>query len=220
MQTIHRNSERLSRLVTDLLDLSKLEAGRTELRLARADLNEIAADAVAALASVAAVEGQRLTVRTQADTLPITADPGRLEQIVTNLVSNALQHTPSGGEIVVTTWTDADGPCLSVTDDGVGISTVDQQHLFDKFYQGVNTLTHKRGGSGLGLAIVKQLTELHGGRIEVQSKLGRGSSFTVRLPFSPPLGALAAPPTATRRRARRARRAPPAPAAPPTPTTP
>jgi signal transduction histidine kinase len=67
----------------------------------------------------------------------------------------------------------------------VGISTVDQQHLFDKFYQGVNALTHKRGGSGLGLAIVKQLTELHGGRIAVQSRLGQGSTFTVRLPIAP-----------------------------------
>ncbi|HEX2326535.1 MAG TPA: ATP-binding protein [Chloroflexota bacterium] len=185
VQTIHRNTDRLSRLVTDLLDLSKLEAGRTELRPARADLNEIAADAVAALESVAGREGQRLSVRTEAETLPLTADPGRLEQIVTNLVSNALQYTPAGGQIVVSTWTEGAEACLAVSDDGVGISTVDQQHLFDKFYQGVNTLTHKRGGSGLGLAIVKQLTELHGGRIAVQSRLGQGSTFTVRLPIAP-----------------------------------
>jgi two-component system phosphate regulon sensor histidine kinase PhoR len=218
VQTIHRNSERLSRLVTDLLDMSKLESGRTELRLARTDLNEIAADAVAALESVAAVEGQRLTVSTQAETLPLTADPGRLEQIVTNLISNALQYTPSGGEIVVATWTDAEGACLSVADNGVGISTVDQQHLFDKFYQGINTLTHKRGGSGLGLAIVKQLTELHGGRIDVLSKLGRGSSFTVHLPFSPPLGALPAPVTPATPVASPA--VPPAAGAPVTPATP
>jgi signal transduction histidine kinase len=196
LETIHRNSERLSRLVTDLLDLSKLESGRTELRPTRTDLNEIVADAVAALEPVAEREGQRLEVRTRAETLPVTADPGRLEQIVTNLVSNALQYTPKGAEIVVSTWTEpaGEGPggsaggghaCLAVTDDGVGISTVDQQHLFDKFYQGVNALTHKRGGSGLGLAIVKQLTELHGGRVTVQSKLGQGSCFTVRLPLDP-----------------------------------
>jgi two-component system phosphate regulon sensor histidine kinase PhoR len=189
VQTIHRNTDRLSRLVTDLLDLSKLEAGRTELRSARTDLNEIAADAVAALEPVAAREGQRLSVRTEAETLPLTADPGRLEQIVTNLVSNALQYTPAGGQIVVSTWVEEGESCrqacLAVSDDGVGISTVDQQHLFDKFYQGVNALTHKRGGSGLGLAIVKQLTELHGGRIAVQSRLGQGSTFTVRLPIAP-----------------------------------
>ena len=150
-------------------------------------------------------EGQRLTVRTQADTLPLTADPGRLEQIVTNLVSNALQYTPSGGEIVVSTWTDADGACLSVTDDGVGISTVDQQHLFDKFYQGVNTLTHKRGGSGLGLAIVKQLTELHGGRSTCRASSAGGAAS----PCASPSARRSRPgrPRRPTRRPRRPRRA-------------
>ncbi|MGH2352577.1 MAG: sensor histidine kinase, partial [Chloroflexota bacterium] len=186
VQTIHRNADRLSRLVTDLLDLSKLESGRIELRLARADLNEIVADAVAALEPVAARDGQRLVARALQETLPLTADHGRLEQIVANLVSNACQYTPAGGEIVVTTWAEGDEICLSVADNGVGISTADQQHLFDKFYQGVNALTHKRGGSGLGLAIVKHLVESHGGRISVQSKLGLGSTFTVRLPIKPP----------------------------------
>jgi signal transduction histidine kinase len=185
IQTIHRNADRLSRLVTDLLDLSKLESGRTELRVTRVDLNEIVADAAASLEPVASREGQRLRVETRQETLPITADSGRLEQIVANLVSNALQYTPDGGEVVVRTWTEGNEACLVVADNGVGISTVDQQHLFDKFYQGVNTLTHKRGGSGLGLTIVKQLTELHGGRIVVQSKLGQGSIFTVRLPLVP-----------------------------------
>ncbi len=184
VQTIHRNADRLSRLVTDLLDLSKLESGRIELRPARVDLNEIAVDATAALEPVAAREGQRLTVRTSQETLPLTADHGRLEQIVTNLVSNALQYTPGGGEIVVSTWTEGDEACLAVSDNGIGISTLDQQHLFDKFYQGVNALTHKRGGSGLGLTIVKHLTELHHGHVSVQSKLGQGSTFTVRFPIS------------------------------------
>jgi two-component system phosphate regulon sensor histidine kinase PhoR len=206
IQTIHRNADRLSRLVTDLLDLSKLESGRTELRVTRVDLNEIVADAAASLEPVASREGQLLRVETRQETLPLTADPGRLEQIVANLVSNALQYTPDGGEVVVRTWTEGDEACLVVADNGVGISTVDQQHLFDKFYQGVNTLTHKRGGSGLGLTIVKQLTELHGGRIVVQSKLGQGSTFTVRLPLVP------TGPTAT------ASPASPAPRPPPRPT--
>ncbi|HEX2186475.1 MAG TPA: ATP-binding protein, partial [Chloroflexota bacterium] len=188
METIHRNADRLGRLVTDLLDLSKLESGRVELRLARVDLNEIVADAVAALEPVAAHEGQRLRVQARQETLPLTADHGRLEQIVTNLISNALKYTPPGGEVVATTWTEGEQACLAVSDNGVGISTVDQQHLFDKFYQGVNALTHKQGGSGLGLTIVKHLTELHGGRISVQSKLGAGSTFTVRLPLKPPVG--------------------------------
>ncbi|MDQ3702568.1 MAG: cell wall metabolism sensor histidine kinase WalK, partial [Chloroflexota bacterium] len=211
VQTIHRNADRLSRLVTDLLDLSKLESGRIELRPSRVDLNEIVADSTAALEPMASREGQRLTVRTSPATLPMTADHGRLEQIVTNLVSNALQYSPPGGEIVVTTWREADpvaadaagksahegeadleteaqdqgSVCLAVSDNGIGISTLDQQHLFDKFYQGVNALTHKRGGSGLGLTIVKHLAELHGGHVSVLSKLGHGSTFTVRLPLTP-----------------------------------
>jgi signal transduction histidine kinase len=143
------------------------------------------ADVLAALGSVAERDGLTLINRATAGSLPLTADPGRLEQIVTNLVSNACQYTAAGGEIVVSTWRVDGHVFLSVADNGVGISTVDQQHLFDKFYQGVNALTHKRGGSGLGLTIVKHLAELHDGQVSVQSKLGSGSTFTVRLPEQP-----------------------------------
>jgi two-component system phosphate regulon sensor histidine kinase PhoR len=193
VQTIHRNADRLSRLVTDLLDLSKLESGRIELRLARVDLNEIVADVLAALQPVADREGQRLLNRTSGEALPLIADHERVEQIITNLVSNAIQYTPEGGEIAVRTWREGGDVYLAVTDNGVGISTVDLQHLFDKFYQGVNALTHKRGGSGLGLTIVKYLAELHGGSVSVQSKLGAGSTFTIRLPVSPPADGRAEP---------------------------
>jgi two-component system phosphate regulon sensor histidine kinase PhoR len=194
VQTIHRNADRLGRLVTDLLDLSKLESGRTELRLGRVDLSEIAADVAGALQPVAERHAQHIVLDVCDTPLTLIGDHGRVEQIVTNLVSNACQYTPEGGTITVKTWLEGDAACISVADDGVGISTVDQQHLFDKFYQGVNALTRKGGGSGLGLTIVKHLTELHGGRIAVQSKLGSGSTFTVRLPRTPvPQPALTVP---------------------------
>ncbi len=192
LQTIYRNADRLSRLVTDLLDIGKLESGKVELRLARVDLNEVAADVVAALEPVAAREAQQLHLHTTEPSLTLVADHARLEQIITNLVSNALQYTQSGGEIIVRTWREGQTACLSVADNGAGISTIDQQHLFDKFYQGVNAHTRKRGGSGLGLTIVKHLVELHGGCVAVQSKLGAGSTFTVKLPLAPPV-ATAAP---------------------------
>jgi signal transduction histidine kinase len=185
VETIHRNADRLGRLVTDLLDLGKLESGRVELRLAPVDLNEVVADVVAALQAVAERGGVQLVVRGDSGPLTLLADHGRVEQIVTNLVSNACQYTPEGGEVTVSTWRAQDEVYLAVSDNGIGISTVDQQHLFDKFYQGVNTLTHKRGGSGLGLTIVKHLAELHGGHVAVQSKLGSGTTFTVRLPAAP-----------------------------------
>jgi two-component system phosphate regulon sensor histidine kinase PhoR len=192
VRTIHRNADRLSRLVRDLLDISKLESGRVDLRLARVDLNEVVADAVAAVEPVARQQAQRLAVVASEPALVLVADNERLEQIVANLVSNACQYTQDGGEIVVSTWREGDEACLSVADSGVGISTIDQQHLFDKFYQGVSALTHKRGGSGLGLTIVKRLVDLHGGRIAVQTKLGVGSTFTVRLPVDPANAGVAA----------------------------
>ncbi|MBI3974718.1 MAG: PAS domain-containing protein [Chloroflexi bacterium] len=185
LQKIYQNADRLSRLVTDLLDISKLESGRFDLRLVRVDLNEVVADVVAALEPVAKRENQRLIVRTKGPSLPLVADHDRLEQIVTNLVSNACQYTQEDGDIVVSTWREGDEACLTIADNGAGISSVDQLHLFDKFYQGVNALTRRRGGSGLGLTIVKHLTELHGGHISVQSRPGVGSTFAVRLPLTP-----------------------------------
>jgi PAS domain S-box-containing protein len=195
LQTIYRNADRLSRLVTDLLDIGKLESGKVELHPARVDLNEVAADVVTALQPVAAREAQRLLLRTAEPSLTLVADHARLEQIITNLVSNALQYTQSGGEIVVSTWREGQTACLSVADNGAGISTIDQQHLFDKFYQGVNAHTRKRGGSGLGLTIVKHLVELHGGCVSVQSKLGEGSTFTVKLPLAPPVAGMVPAPS-------------------------
>jgi len=112
----------------------------------------------------------------------VFADSQRLEQVLGNLLSNALRYTPSGGRIVVRAWADEQGAALAVQDSGVGIAPDDLPHVFERFYRADPSRSRADGGSGLGLAIVKQIVEAHGGQVEVQSLPEQGATFTVRLP--------------------------------------
>jgi signal transduction histidine kinase len=177
------NVERLTALVNDLLDLARIEAGRLELRLSPVDLRMIVAEVVEALAPQAAAKGLPMEVMAARDVPLLTGDPDRLYQVVLNLVGNAVKFTDAG-RVAVTVRADGHWVELSVVDTGIGIAPDAAPHVFEEFLQ-EGDAARRAGGAGLGLSIVKRLVHLHGGTVRVESELGRGSVFTVRLPATP-----------------------------------
>jgi PAS domain S-box-containing protein len=175
-QTVH-----LTRLVDDLLDVARVTEGKVDLRRQRVDLREIVHRCVDALAHAGRTAAHRLVV--DGETAPVFGDPARLEQVVSNLVDNALKYTPAGGSVFVHVGTDGDHAVLRVRDTGEGIRPELLANIFDVFVQQPQALDRARGGLGLGLALVKRFVELHGGAVTAASSgPGLGSEFTVRLP--------------------------------------
>jgi len=171
--------------VDDLLDVSRLELGKVQLQIQPLDLNSAVAAATEACMPAATARGHRMEVRLSREPLVISADPVRLEQVISNLVTNAAKFTPEGGEITVEAAGDADTAVVTVRDSGVGIGSDMLDSVFDLFTQDSSTLERSEGGLGIGLTIVKRLVELHGGTIEVRSAgHGRGAEFTARFPKS------------------------------------
>ena len=200
---IGRQTVRLSRLVDDLLDVARVTSGKVALRLEPTDLRELAERAVRGLREAGRAGDHRLVV--EGDSIRVNGDPTRLEQVVNNLLDNALKYTSRGGEIRVTTERAGSDAVMRVCDTGEGISSELGARVFDLFVQEPQALDRSRGGLGLGLALVKQLVELHGGSVAMTSRgPGLGSEFTVRLPaiVAGPEPARAAPaaPAAQRRR--------------------
>lgn len=181
-QEIHKGSSSMVRLVDDLLDISRIESGQLALRLRQTDLESLLRSVVVAFGSQA--EGHPLSVELPAGRLPgIVADPERIRQVVSNLVSNAIRYSPTGTDIVVRGRTGAGVVRIEVEDHGVGIAADEQRRVFERFYRGSAALTSQLRGSGLGLAIVKHLVEAHGGEVGVDSHLGAGSTFWFTLPL-------------------------------------
>jgi CheY-like chemotaxis protein len=179
IQHIHRSGEHLLTLINDVLDLTKIEAGRIELQHEAFDLGGALAESVEGLRPLA--ERKRIAVVVDAEAGVISADRGRLRQIVYNLLSNAIKFTPEDGRIEVEArWTEDDAS-IAVIDNGVGIAADDLQRIFDEFSQ-VGDIKAREAGTGLGLALSRRLAEAHGGTIAVTSELGRGTRFEVRLP--------------------------------------
>ena len=175
----------LARLVDDLQTLSLAEAGQLPLRKERVDLTELLSDVVTSFSSQAEALGVDLRMETHGDptTLFFTADPGRLDQVLGNLVHNALQHTPQGGSITLQAEPVQAGVRLQVSDTGEGIPAEDLPFIFDRFWRGDRSRARAGGASsGLGLAICKQLVQAHGGRIDAESQVGKGTTFTIELP--------------------------------------
>ena len=184
VEHIHNDSLHLLDLINDILDLSKVESGRIELRLETFDLAPLIEDAVASIRSLA--ESRALEVRTSIAPMPaIEADRVRVKQILTNLLSNAVKFTPSGGRIDVEADIQDGLARISVTDNGVGIPDEEHEAIFDVFHQAGATTKGVREGTGLGLAITKRLVEEHGGTIKVSSEVGKGSRFTFTIPMAP-----------------------------------
>jgi signal transduction histidine kinase len=178
---VRSSGQHLLGLINDILDLSKVEAGRMELEPTTISLREVIESTLSMVGERASRHGIAITC-TFADGIPsVVADERKLKQIVLNLLSNAIKFTPSGGEIAIATRHTEDAVEVSVRDTGVGISPADQLRIFEEFAQA----KHGRQaveGTGLGLTLTKRFVELHGGRIWVESRPGYGSTFTFRLP--------------------------------------
>ncbi|WP_312518588.1 ATP-binding protein [Massilia sp.] len=176
-----RQSKHLTRIVDDLLDLARLARGKVELDMRPLDLAAVTGAVVDALRV-----GGRVAHTLRCDLAPawIRGDPTRIEQVVGNLVGNALKYTPAGGTVEIVLTVDEGQARLTVRDDGIGIAPELLPRLFDIFVQGKVTLDRTQGGLGIGLSVVRSLVELHGGSIEAASDgPGKGSTFTLRLPL-------------------------------------
>jgi PAS domain S-box-containing protein len=167
----------LLELVNESLDLARLRAGRVTVELRDLSAQKVIESAVGQVQPIADEAGVRLLVEPASEVV-IRADPGQLVQVLLNLLSNAIRHTPPGGQVVVSANSVADRAAIRVTDTGQGIANEDLAHIFEEFYQARN---HAPGGTGLGLTISRRLVEQMMGTIEVESRLGEGSAFTVLL---------------------------------------
>jgi signal transduction histidine kinase len=182
VEDITSSGRHLLALINDILDLSKVEAGRMELHTGLVSLRDILENGLTMVGERAARNGISLRLDVEMRDEVIEADERKLKQVVFNLVSNAVKFTASGGHVEVVARDDPGGIRFSVADDGVGIAAGDQARIFDTFQQVGNGATGAHEGSGLGLGLARRFVELHGGRIEFESEPGRGSTFTVRLP--------------------------------------
>ena len=185
LQRIMRAGKDLLRLIDDILDLSRIEAGKLPLRFAEFDIPTVVRDATVVVKHIADKNDNRVNVQCPDDLGAMHADEVRVRQIVVNLLSNACKFTEQGDVNVTVTresLNDEDWITLSVSDTGIGMSPEQVADLFEEFSQADATTTRRFGGTGLGLAISRRLCRLMGGDIEVSSKLGDGSTFTVRLP--------------------------------------
>ena len=179
--------ERLDWLAQNLLELSKLDSGLVLLDLRPDDLRAAVESAVEQTSAAAIRRGVRLSLHLPEAPIRIRHDPQRIGQVVANLVGNAVKFTPRGGSVAVDVAAMPDGARIEVTDTGVGIETAELPHIFERFYRGSRANEARGSGSGLGLAIVRSIVDMHGGTVEVESAIGRGSRFTVTLPRDPRL---------------------------------
>jgi signal transduction histidine kinase/DNA-binding response OmpR family regulator/HAMP domain-containing protein len=189
LEAIHSSGQHLLGLINDILDVSKIEAGKMELDFETVDLREVVSGVMST--AVALVKDKPIELqRSIPDDLPtITADERRVRQVLLNLVSNAGKFTKEGF-IRVGAWVEGDEVVLSVADSGIGISREQQERIFDPFTQTDASTTREHGGTGLGLTISRSFVQLHGGRIWVESVLGEGSTFYVALPIERPDSAM------------------------------
>jgi two-component system OmpR family sensor kinase len=180
LETCQRTAQRMRRLIDVLLELARLEFGRNVLQREKCDLAVIASECLAQVTALA--RDRRITTDADLSLAPVLGDPDRLTQVITNLLANAIQHTKAGGTIHVTTGADKHAVFLSVTDNGSGIAANDLPHIFERFYRADKARTSSAGNAGLGLSIAKAIVTAHGGSIEVQSEVGHGTCFLVRIP--------------------------------------
>jgi signal transduction histidine kinase len=178
---IGRNSDRLLRLINDLLFIAQIEDGQLTVEHDHVDLGTIIAEALTSAAPTAK-GGDVELVGDDSMSLPITGDGGRLAQLLDNLISNAVKFTPAGGTVEVAAGSSGDAVWVEVRDTGIGIAPDDQERLFNKFFRTRSATKASIQGTGLGLAISKAIVHAHGGSIHVESAEGQGTTFRVNLP--------------------------------------
>ena len=198
ISVIERNARLQTQLVEDLLDVSRIVSGKLRLDLRPTDLPAIVQSAMDAVRPATTNKNITVRARIQPGVGKVNGDPGRIEQVVWNLLANAVKFTDAGGEVAIA-LREADGAAeIVVSDTGQGIAPDFLPHVFDRFRQAEGGTSRKHGGLGLGLALARALTEAHGGTVEASSPgLGQGAVFTVRLPLQHPAAGASAPPLAS-----------------------
>ncbi|MCS7338005.1 MAG: ATP-binding protein [Verrucomicrobiae bacterium] len=181
--TMHSNGLRLLKLINDLLDLVHLDSGRIKINTVPVPIREFVSGLASAVRQVADGKQIKLSVEVAPQLGTVLADKDKLEKILLNLIFNALKFTPPGGHVEISARKEGNALLLSVKDTGIGISEKHLPFIFNRFWQADDSAQRKYPGTGIGLALVKELTELLGGKVEVQSQEGKGTTFTVHLPY-------------------------------------
>jgi signal transduction histidine kinase len=186
LEVMERETVRLQTLINDLFTLARAEVGHLELRMAPTDVDALAHHVVETMAPLAWQSGRVEVVAEVAPNVPLAqVDGSRLEQVLQNLLHNAVRHTPPGGIVAVNVRAEVEAVVLQVQDTGEGIAAEELSRIWERFYRAGKARARSDGGSGLGLALVKELTEAMGGTVAAESVTGEGSSFTVRVPRAP-----------------------------------
>ncbi len=199
LRIVQSNTDALVALVNDLLDISKIEAGKIDLEIKPISMEAVIQELIAFHRQAIESKGLRIDLNLPPSLPYVRADRGRIVQVLNNLINNAYKYTHLGGTISLTALAEGDFLEVAVSDTGVGISKEDQKKLFTKFFRAKNPATREAGGTGLGLAITKSIVEKHKGEIWVESHLGKGSSFHFTIPLVEPLPPKEKPRTAIRR---------------------
>jgi PAS domain S-box-containing protein len=183
LETIERNAKAQAQLIDDILDVSRIVSGKLRIDVSTVDLREIAETALATLRPAASAKRIALTTDLPSKPVTVKGDASRLQQVVWNILANAIKFTPDGGNVELTLVERDRQACIRVRDTGDGIDAHFLPHVFDRFRQADNGTSRRHGGLGLGLAIVRHLVELHGGTVRAESGgVGHGATFEVRLP--------------------------------------
>jgi len=182
LRIIKDNAERLTALINDLLDISRVETGRVRFEPRPIQIGDVISDVVNALAGQAEVKHQTLTYEVVGGLPDVMGDQNRLNQVLTNLVGNAIRYTPEGKEVELRAYPVEGAVRVDVRDTGIGIDSEDMGRIFERFYRADHPLVQEASGTGLGLAIARMFVEMHGGRVWVESEPGEGSTFTFILP--------------------------------------
>ncbi len=172
----------MTQMVAELLELSRIETGRVKLNLEPVDINEVVEEAISRLKPQAARQQVALLTDLSKDMPPVQVDKERIRQVIINLVHNAVKFTPQGGKVTVYTGSQKDSVIVSVSDTGIGISSEDLSHIFERFFKADKS--RSSSGTGLGLAIARHTVQAHGGSIWAQSEEGKGSTFSFSLPVT------------------------------------
>ncbi|HEX5502982.1 MAG TPA: ATP-binding protein [Thermomicrobiales bacterium] len=185
LRNIRQSAERMHALVTDLLDLARLSHGAAELQLRRLDVGDLVGEAAQLVRPLLDAKGQTLEVAVPAPAPDVLGDHRRLERVLINLLSNAHKFSPAGAHVRVNAAADGDTVTIAVADDGPGIAPESQARLWEQFFTDRTSSSSHNIGAGLGLPIARGIVEAHGGRIWVESAVGRGSTFAFTLPAAP-----------------------------------
>jgi signal transduction histidine kinase len=179
---INKESQRLTQLINNILDFSRIEAGRKQYRLVRTDVGRVVQEVLDAYRFPIEQQGFTLEVEMGEDLPEAEIDPEAIEQALLNLVNNAIKYSPNEKYIKLAVRREGGRILISVSDRGIGVPKADQKKIFEKFYRAENSLVHETKGSGLGLALVQHIMEAHGGSVELESTPGKGSTFTLTIP--------------------------------------